>query len=47
VVNNIIREILWARRIEDNFKHELIIYTTFMDKLKIRKEVQYQMRDYL
>ncbi len=41
VVNNIIKIILWARRISDNFKHELIIFTTYMDNLKISKEVQY------
>ena len=47
VVNNIIKIILWARTISDTYKHHLIIYTTYMDNLKIGKEVQYEMRDYL
>lgn len=41
VVNNIIKVILWARTINDNYKHHLILYTTYMDNLKIGKEVQY------
>ena len=47
VVNNIIKVILWARTVNDNYKHHLIIYTTYMDNLKIGKDVQYEMRDYL
>jgi hypothetical protein len=47
VVNNIIKAILWSRRTEDNFKHELIIYTTYMDNLRVSREVQYEIRDYL
>lgn len=47
VGNNIIRVILWARQKSDNFKHELIIFTTYMENLKISKEVQYEVRDYL
>jgi ribosomal protein L20 len=47
VVNSIIKIILWARRINNEFKSELILYTTFMDNLKINMNVQYDMRDYL
>lgn len=47
MVNNIIKVILWSRRISDNFKHELIIYTTYMDNLKINTNTQYEIRDYL
>jgi hypothetical protein len=47
VVNNIIKILLWARRTNDNFKHELILYTTFMDNLKINKPEQYELREYL
>lgn len=47
VVNNIIKIILWSRRVSDNFKHELIMYTTYMNNLKINMNTQYEIRDYL
>lgn len=37
VVNNIIRIIIEARSVQDNFRAQLILYTTYMDNLQISK----------
>lgn len=47
VVNNIIKIILWARNTRDNFRAQLILYTTYMENLGISLYNQYDFRDYL
>ena len=47
VVNNIIRVMLEARRSRDDFREQLVIYSTYMDILALNNHHQYDFRDYL
>jgi hypothetical protein len=47
VTNNIIQVILWSRKAHDNFKHDLILYTSYLNKIGLKKEEEYKLRDYL
>jgi Na+/pantothenate symporter len=47
MVNSIVGVILDTRNARDNFKAELIFYTTYMEILALSKEHQYDFREYL
>jgi len=47
VVNNIIKVILWAKTLKDQYRAEIIIMDKFMKNLKVKKEIQEEIRDYI
>lgn len=47
VLNNIVRVILWATEVQDNFRNDLIIIDTFMRRKEISQELQRKIREYI
>lgn len=47
VVNQIVKIILWAREHEDEFRAELILMDTYMQKMNISRDLRKDVHDYL
>jgi hypothetical protein len=47
VLNHIVRVILWAKEVAENFRSELIVIDTFMRRKEINQALQIKIREYL